>query len=982
MANRNTKVVVDAVTANYVAEVDKAAKATRGLNTEAAKIAEHDKALQSLGRGAMVAGVAVTAATALVTKAAIDWESAWAGVTKTVDGTPEQMAELEEGLRGLAKTLPATHQELAAVAEAAGQLGVAREDIIDFTETMVALGETTNLTADEAATSIAQLMNVMQSAPDDVDNLGSALVALGNDGASTERDIIQMAQRIAGAGKTVGLTEAQVLGFANALASVGIEAEAGGSAISRIMTDMAMDVAKGGDGLQRWAEVAGVSAASFAESFETDPADAIATFIEGLGRVEEAGGNVFQTLSDLGQTDIRVSQALLGMANSGDLLRESLELGAEAWDENTALMAEAEKRYDTTEAKLQTVANRVNDAAIAFGQVFLPAVEGAAEAVGSFADFMGGLPPEMQSLVATVTALGGGVALLGGAALVAVPKVVALKSSLATLGVTAKTTKAALADAGKAAGVVAAIALAHELRMWAAGFTGATKSAAELKKEITGPNGLKSAMDVFDSGEMRLFGQDASRDNIKALTGDFKDLSNFAADFQNSWAGTAAEIASFGLVDTSLGRAASNAKELDTALAQLVSEGNAELAAEAVAAKAKESKVSVAELVELLPQYASAQGEAGKVTDEAAAATVRYAEAAEEATAANEAWLEQVAGSDAAFVSITDAYSAVIQKNQEFAQSTADSTEDAEDSWTDYYDGVSVGFADYLAELEAQVAAQEAWEDNMILLAGRVSQETLDELARLGPEAAPLVADMVNASDAELDKMDELFAQRSAEATGAFATTLADAQIVIAAAAGQLGQEAANEIAAKLAAGTHTVAQIMEEYGLEIAGIRPQVQIGTEEAQANLDAFFAANNGRTLFLNSHVATGPGGSGGQVFGSANGNMFAYADGGFGAGFYKGGAPLYKFAEPEVRWEAFISGKPGQEERNRGIALNAYELLGGRLPSDGADMSAVERLLMRLEQTTREVRDRTGMPVPVGAVQGAMGSNNVSNSVRGA
>lgn len=444
MATRVVSVKLAAQVSDYEKGMLDAARATRTVGTEAEKLEQKKQAFERVGQGLVLTGSALTAVTALSVKAALDWESAWAGVTKTVDGNEQQMAELEAGLRSLAQTLPATHQEIAAVAEAAGQLGVAREDVVDFTKTMIDLSETTNLSADEAATSIAQLMNVMQTAPEDVDNLGAALVALGNDGASTERDIIQMAQRIAGAGRVVGLTEAQVLGFANALASVGIEAEAGGSAISRIMTDIAMSVSSGGEKLDEFAKVAGMSSADFQKAFKEAPAEAIATFVEGLGRINAEGGDVFQTLSNLGQTDIRVSQALLGMANSGDLLRESLQLGSKAWDENTALAEEAAKRYETTEAKIQIAGNAVRDAAIDFGQFFLPAVAGAADALASFSGFLTELPDPVQGLIAVLTSSVGVVALLGGGALLAVPKIAELKIALETLSITGATSKASL----------------------------------------------------------------------------------------------------------------------------------------------------------------------------------------------------------------------------------------------------------------------------------------------------------------------------------------------------------------------------------------------------------------------------------------------------------------------------------------------------------------------------------------------------------
>jgi hypothetical protein len=179
---------------------------------------------------------------------------------------------------------------------------------------MIDLGETTNLTAEEAATSIAQMMNIMGTAPQNVDRLGAALVALGNNGASTERDILEMAQRISAAGAQVGMTEADVLGFANALASLGVEAEAGGTAISSVMSNMSKAVSQGGEKLEQFATVAGLSASEFATAFREDPAAAIATFVEGLAGIQAAGGDVFTTLDDMGLGSIRMRDALLRMA--------------------------------------------------------------------------------------------------------------------------------------------------------------------------------------------------------------------------------------------------------------------------------------------------------------------------------------------------------------------------------------------------------------------------------------------------------------------------------------------------------------------------------------------------------------------------------------------------------------------------------------------------------------------------------------------
>ncbi|MDK7233959.1 phage tail tape measure protein, partial [Staphylococcus caprae] len=162
----------------------------------------------------------IVAGAGIALKAAIDYESAFAGVKKTVDGTPQQFEKLSASIRNMAKEMPASATEIASVAEAAGQLGVPIGSIEGFTKTMINLGVSTNLSAEEAATSIAKIGNIMQVSGDDLDSwsakFGAAVVGLGNNFATTESDIVQMSNRLAASGKLAGLTMPEILGLATA----------------------------------------------------------------------------------------------------------------------------------------------------------------------------------------------------------------------------------------------------------------------------------------------------------------------------------------------------------------------------------------------------------------------------------------------------------------------------------------------------------------------------------------------------------------------------------------------------------------------------------------------------------------------------------------------------------------------------------------------------------------------------------------------
>src|SRR5699024_1027293 len=349
------------------------------------KMQEIGRGMTSFGRDyTMKVTAPIVAGGTAMFKASMDYESAFAGVRKTVDMTEEEFDSLSSGIREMAKELPASATEIAGVAEAAGQLGIQNESIMGFTRTMIDLGVATNMSSEEAATALARLANITGMSQDDFDKLGSTVVDLGNNLATTESEIVEMGLRLAGAGDQIGLTEAQTLAFAGALSSVGIEAEAGGSAFSKVMVNMQLAAERGGDELEEFANVAGMSADDFKTAFEEDASGALIKFIEGLGDVAEDGDTAIGVLDEMGITEVRMRDALLRAAGASDVFTESLEIGTGAWDENIALTEEAEERYGTTESQLKIMWNRIKDVAITLGDALIPAVMDAIDAAEPF----------------------------------------------------------------------------------------------------------------------------------------------------------------------------------------------------------------------------------------------------------------------------------------------------------------------------------------------------------------------------------------------------------------------------------------------------------------------------------------------------------------------------------------------------------------------------------------------------------------------
>ncbi len=464
-------------TAGQMAEMQvKTTGATGAIYNASEKMISSGQKMEKVG-GALTKGITlpILAGAAAVTTAAVKWESDFAGVKKTndevVDSTGKVVysyKDLENGLRGLAKELPSSHTEIANVAEAAGQLGIKTKNVVGFTKTMIDLGESTNMSAEEAATALARLANITGMPQTEFDKLGSVIVDLGNNFATTESEITAMGLRLAGAGHQVGMSEAQIMGFAAALSSVGIEAEAGGSAFSKVMVQMQLAVENGANAfagleslsqqtgvsmeqvssavrnggkelkntagamgltskelktmhkeatdasgkLNDFAEVAGMSAEQFSKAFKEDASGAIIKFIEGLGKTKEHGQSAIAVLDDMGITEVRLRDSLLRAAGASDVFKSAVDRGTKAWGQNTALTEEANKRYETTESQLKMLKNEAVDVGITFGGPLVKALRDVLQAtkpmiktVTNLAESFSNADPKTQQTIVKMIAL-------------------------------------------------------------------------------------------------------------------------------------------------------------------------------------------------------------------------------------------------------------------------------------------------------------------------------------------------------------------------------------------------------------------------------------------------------------------------------------------------------------------------------------------------------------------------------------------------
>lgn len=415
-------------------------------------------AVDALAAALAAAGVTKTvqeiaAALRECAEASIEFENAMAGVRRTVGVAGPELTALGDSFKQMSTEMPITTTELGKIAETAGQLGIAKDRVEEFSTIMAQLGTTTDLTAENAAAMLAQFANI--TGLTDYERLGATVAELGDATATTASKVVEMSQGMAAAADMAGFQETEILALAAAVGSLGIESQAGSTAMSTLIANIHKAVELGGDDLAHFAAVADMSAEQFAQAWREDAAGTFTTFIQGLNDVERNGRSAMVILDELGITNVRQTKAILGLANAGDLLSNTISQANRAWEENAALTEKAAIMYETTGAKLAMAENAANNLKIAIGDALAPALNQLAgagtEAFSWAAEFVEEHPWLVQALTGVAAAMG--VLVAGTTAMMIVekltPMIHAFNAALAA--------NPAIAVAAAIAGVVVAI---------------------------------------------------------------------------------------------------------------------------------------------------------------------------------------------------------------------------------------------------------------------------------------------------------------------------------------------------------------------------------------------------------------------------------------------------------------------------------------------------------------------------------------------
>lgn len=882
---RTVKTTLIANASGYIYGFAKAQKATRDLGSEAEKLAQKKEAFNQLGQAGLAVGALAAAGVAVAVSKFADFDQAISNVKAATQESAENMGLLRQAALDFGESSVFTATESANAIEELGKAGLSTADILSGgLKGSLDLASAGELGIARAAEIAATTLSQFGLEGEDAARVADVLAAGAGKALGSVDDLAQGLKFVGPVAAAMGISLEETTGVLALFAQQGIIGEQAGTSLRGMLSSLTSPSKIA----QKEIERLGISLYDSQGGF--------------LG-LENAAGQLEGAYAGMTDEQRNFSLGLLFGNEQITGARVLLDAGAEGVAEWTDAVDEAgyasqvaADRLDNLKGDFEQLGGSIETALIQSGSagndVLRALTQSATDAVSTFNN----LDPAAQG-----AALGlGGVVAAGGLTLgtifTLVPKIAEFNAALKVMGPRAEL-------AGKAAG-----GLAKGL-----GALGAAAAVVTVLDQIASSSspaaiGIEEITNALLKGDF-----DAGFEGISSEINDLDGALNtlFSDDPATAFNRFGSEVFAFTGLSSSVGQSKEAFDSLGSSLAGLVTSGQSERAAELfdeIAAAAEDQGVSVEQLKELMPQYRDALAgvENGQIL---------ATEAAEDTAVALDG-MTDAAGQTKD--SITDLADAV----RNFGKDTIDAI-GADSAFYQAVDDAAEAFgADgFQRTLDLTTQAGRDNTDMLLGLATAANESAAATLETTGSQEA-LSAKVAEGRQALFDQARQFF--DTDEAAWAYIDTLVQTPDSITTQVVLSGVENAK-------------AQLKAFYD---SWQGRQVTVDFFANTYNLDRSAAAAAARYTGMALNYAQGPS--------SANGNMFSYANGGFGEGMYSGGTPLYKFAEPETRWEAFISGRPGAEARNREIWRDAGARLGM-----GSPAVSTQTVIERVSETVQVV-----------------------------
>jgi TP901 family phage tail tape measure protein len=313
------------------------------------------------------------------------YEKGLIGVQKTTDFTAKEMVKFQSAIQAISRELPIATVELLGIAQAAGQLGVKGvENVSRFTEVMAKLQLSTDVVGEEGAKQIARLLTITGEGIGVIDNFGAVLVALGNNAAASESEILWLGSEIGQATSTFRLSANEVIGLAAGMRELGVRAELGGSVVARAMREIEGAINTGGESMRLLSTMTGIAGNDLKKTFQDDAVGVFQAWLKGMGGMIKSGATAVEVLDEFGLKGEEVLKVLPTMAMNYDTIAKSMNLMSEEQEKGTALNIEAAKAAAGLDAQFGIFKNLVNEISISIGASLAPRIK---EVLGQLRDW-------------------------------------------------------------------------------------------------------------------------------------------------------------------------------------------------------------------------------------------------------------------------------------------------------------------------------------------------------------------------------------------------------------------------------------------------------------------------------------------------------------------------------------------------------------------------------------------------------------------
>lgn len=372
-----TKTVIEELIIEIGADDKKLKAVVKRIKRDNKDLETSYKKMGKVAAGAFLAvGAAAVTLGTVATKAFAEFETGVTNVAKTTNLAGKDLEDFKDEIFKMSETIPVGTSKLLEIATAAGQLGIKGvANLTSFTKVIAELGATTNVSGEEAAISLARILNLTNENIESAENFASSLVALGNDLELGEAELLAMASELAKTTVQFRLSSQEVLGLAGSMTSLGIQAESGATVIQKTFSQIANIInSKSGPAFERLQELTKLSGDQLEETFATNSIEVFRKFIGGLQEASKEGRFLKTELNELGLSGIRVEKVLPTLALNFDQVTKSLDLSSESYKQNTALQDEATKAFDTNASKWQIAQNKISNTLIELGADIAPEV--------------------------------------------------------------------------------------------------------------------------------------------------------------------------------------------------------------------------------------------------------------------------------------------------------------------------------------------------------------------------------------------------------------------------------------------------------------------------------------------------------------------------------------------------------------------------------------------------------------------------------